>query len=96
VADEIKFEWDAANVEHIARHDVTPQEAQEVFANDPTELGSRFVDGEARFQLVGFSNSGRWLCVIITEREENIRVVTAYDAENRQIETYLRSKGNHL
>jgi uncharacterized DUF497 family protein len=78
---------------HIARHGVTPEEVQEVFANGPTEFGSRFVDGEERFQLVGFTISGRWLCVITTERGENVRVVTAYDADNRQIELYLRSKG---
>lgn len=79
---------------HISRHGVTPEEAQEVFANGPTEFGSRFVDGEERFQIVGFTNSGRWLCVITTERGENVRVVTAYDADNRQIELYLRSKGS--
>jgi len=72
VVDEISFDWDEANMGHIARHGVTPEEAQEVFANGPTEFGSRFVDGEERFQIVGFTNSGRWLCVITTERGENV------------------------
>ena len=74
-------------------HDVTMEEVQQVFANEPTEVSSRFVDGEERFQIIGFTNTGRWLCIITTERGENIRVVTAYDAENRQIEMYLRGKG---
>lgn len=94
MADEIRFDWNQANIGHIARHGITPEEAEQVFANDPIELGSQFVRGEERFQVVGFTTNGRWLCVITTERGENIRVVTAYDAGNWQIESYLRSKGN--
>ena len=27
-----RFEWDEANIEHLARHQVIPAEAEEVFA----------------------------------------------------------------
>jgi len=39
VADKIRFDWDEANVEHIARHNVTPQEIEQVFANGVKDAG---------------------------------------------------------
>lgn len=30
------FEWDLANEEHLAQHDVSPYEVEQVFHNDPT------------------------------------------------------------
>ena len=38
MADEWKFEWDAANVSHIARHKVTQQEAEQALRNEPFDL----------------------------------------------------------
>jgi hypothetical protein len=43
-----QFDWDAANVEHIACHSVTPQEAEQVLLGvtldlDPQEVNSRSV-----------------------------------------------------
>ena len=35
------FDWDNANVGHIAEHDVTPEEAEEVLLGDPLEMVSR-------------------------------------------------------
>ena len=93
VADEIRFDWDEANIGHIARHDVTQEEAQQALANEPLELGARYVGGEERFLSVGHTNGGRWLMVASTERGERIRVITAYDADERYIELSLRSKG---
>ena len=94
MADETRFDWDEANLGHIARHNVVPEEAQQVLANDPLELGSRYVDGEERFRSVGPTNGGRWLLVVSTEREEKIRVITAYDADKRHVELYVRKRGN--
>jgi hypothetical protein len=37
-ADGIEFDWDEANMRHIARHGVTPEEAEEAVTNDPLEL----------------------------------------------------------
>jgi hypothetical protein len=34
-----EFDWDLANVRHIARHDVTPGEAEEALENDPVDPG---------------------------------------------------------
>jgi predicted DNA binding CopG/RHH family protein len=42
VADELVFDWDEANVAHVARHNITPEDVEEVFANsDGSQRGSR-------------------------------------------------------
>jgi uncharacterized DUF497 family protein len=62
-------------------------------ATPPASTPSRYVDDEERFQSVGFTDSGRWLCVITVERGEKIRVITAYDANKRHVEMHLRIRG---
>ena len=43
------FDWDDANVEHMARHDVTPNEAEQVMLNVPIEIDYRVIEGEEKF-----------------------------------------------
>ena len=94
MADELKFEWDAANVTHIARHKVTPKEAEEALLNDPFDLGYEIVDGEERWTSVGHTDNRRVLLLVWTLRGEDVvRVVTAREAEKTSRRTYLRAKG---
>ncbi len=92
MADEIGFDWNEANIGHIARHKVTPEEAEQVLTNDPLELEPQLVDDEMRFPSVGITDRGRWLFVVATVRDEKIRIATAYDAPKYLIELYLRSR----
>lgn len=48
MADEIRFDWDEANIGHIARHGVTPEEAEESMLNDPIDTAYEVVNGEGR------------------------------------------------
>lgn len=96
MADEIGFDWDEANIGHIARHDVKPEEAEQVIANDPLELKPQLIEGEERFPNVGITNGGRWLVVVLTERGAKVRVVTAFDAEKSQVAAYLQMKVGRL
>jgi uncharacterized protein len=90
--DELNFDWDDANIRHIGEHDVKPEEAEEVLLGDPLDLGFDLVDGEERWSYVGETSQGRILRVLITLREERVRVVTAFEASKRQKALYLRSK----
>jgi uncharacterized DUF497 family protein len=47
------FDWDEANIAHIAKHDVKPHEADEVITNNPIDLGYALRNGEGRFVQVG-------------------------------------------
>lgn len=90
------FDWDAANIGHIAEHDVTPEEAEEVVLGDPLEVGFETSAAEEdRWIYVGDTNQGRILQVFITLRGEKIRVVTAFEPTMRDKLLYLKSKAGN-
>jgi hypothetical protein len=49
VADDLGFDWDRANIGHMARHGVTPAEAEQVMLNIPVEIDYQVIGGEERF-----------------------------------------------
>ena len=93
VADDLIFDWDEANVAHIARHGVRPREVEQVFANDPMDLGAETVDGEERYTTVGHTNRLRVLVLAWTMRGDATRPITAFDASERLAKRYLTEKG---
>ena len=46
---ETQFDWDEANIAHLARHKVLPEEAEQVILKDPVEVGVEIVEGEDRY-----------------------------------------------
>jgi uncharacterized protein len=74
------FDWDAANIEHIRRHDVEPFEVVEAFKNSPIPLGKQEVSGEVRYLIAGQTDAGRVLRVVWTPRGMKIRPVTAHES----------------
>lgn len=86
------FEWDEANIGHIAEHDVTPAEAEEVITNNPLDLDYVFRNGEMRLRQAGETSAGRVLAVITVLRNGLTRVVTAYPASRSLRATYLEHK----
>ena len=93
VADELVFDWDEANIAHVARHNVVPEEVEQVLANDPMDLGADVVDGEERFSGVGHTDRLRVLVLAWTMRGEAIRPITAFDASERLANRYLAERG---
>ena len=83
------FDWDDANIQHIARHRVTPEEAEQVFENSPMLVSAHEHSGEDRLLCFGRTNRGRFLTVVYTERNDSIRVVTAYRMTRAQQRMYL-------
>jgi len=86
------FDWDDANIGHIAEHDVAPEEAEEVVLGDPLDVGFEVVDGEDRWAYIGETDEGRILRVTITLRGERMRVVTAFEAPKYWKMFYLEQK----
>jgi uncharacterized DUF497 family protein len=84
---EILFEWDEANVEHIARHGYDPDEVEEVFEGRFKTRKGR----ESSYLCYGRTLDGR-LAVIVFKRlgRQRIRVITARDMEDKERRTYLR------
>lgn len=82
------FDWDAANVEHIARHGVTPEECEEAYRNGPMVIEHQKRKRERRRLCLGETRTGRLLAFVVTERVGKIRFVTAYPMHPKQREIY--------
>ena len=88
----MEFDWDAANVQHIARHDISPREAEEAVLIEPLEADVQRHESEARVLCFGRTRSGRLLTILYTERLGKIRVVTAYEMTKPQQKMYFEGK----
>jgi uncharacterized DUF497 family protein len=93
VDDSIEFDWDDGNTGHIARHGVTPGELEELFMNEPIDLGYEDAVGEPRWTSVGHTGALRVLLVVWTIRGSKIRNITARSASRNLRSQYLKMKG---
>ncbi len=85
------FDWDDSNVDHVARHHVTREEAEEALL-DPRRISTSAytVVSERRWALIGATEDERVLFVVFTRRGRQVRVVTARDATPREKHRYRR------
>lgn len=83
------FEWDRNNLRKIRAHRITREETEQALLNDPIPIYEQDIEGERRFVYYAETNAGRLLAVIVTERADNIRVVTAYGLDAGQAREYL-------
>jgi hypothetical protein len=58
--------WDSWNAAHIARHQVTPDEVEDVCHGDPMTSATY----KGRTRVVGFTRSGRILTVILAPEDD--------------------------
>ncbi len=86
------FEWDRNNLRKIRAHKITKEASEQALINDPIPVYEQDVEGERRFVYYGETDRGRLLAVIVTERGNNLRVVTAYDLDAGQRRDYLERR----
>lgn len=89
----VGFDWDDANAEkNWERHRVTPEEAEDVFFNEPLVVrgDARHSQRERRFLALGQTSRGRRLFVAYTIRVQLIRVISVRDMNRREQEAYAR------
>lgn len=89
----LEFEWDEANIAHIAKHRVLPKESEEVFfdkdnVQDEDLEHSKF---EKRSLIIGKTKKGRLLYQIFTIRGGKIRVISSRDINKREVYIYKQS-----
>ena len=88
------FNWDEENIGHLVRHDIEPEEAEQVTQNRPADLGTELRNGEERIAQVGETDAGRILIVVTTMREKRIRIITAWPAKERLRRYFQTQKRN--
>jgi uncharacterized DUF497 family protein len=91
---DLEFDWDGANADHIARHGVTKEEAEEAVTEDPIDLGYDLEAGEERYQQLGMTRRGRILFVVTTWRGIRLRVVTAFEPDKELVDFFYEQRGN--
>jgi uncharacterized protein len=88
----IEFDWDRANIQHIALHNVSMEEAEFVLNGPTLDVDFQEWFDEERFAEVGVTALGRYLLVVTTWRGDRLRVVTAYDAPMELVEEYHNTR----
>jgi uncharacterized protein len=86
------FDWDDANIEHLAAHGVDPGEAEDALLDPDRLVTPSFGEGESRWVGIGSTEDGRVLTVVFTRRGELARIITAWDATTREKRRYRRGR----
>jgi hypothetical protein len=85
------FQWDDGNLgKNWDKHNVSDEEVEEVFFNDPLVAGAdtRHSKRERRYFALGQTDAGRRLFVAFTIRKTLIRVISARDMTRREQRVY--------
>ena len=89
------FEWDEAkDASNYSKHGVSLAEAATVFT-DPFAIVDDDVYHSAeenRYLIVGYSSEGRLLLVCYTEREDNIRLISARNTTAHEKKNYEQAR----
>ena len=86
---EIEFDWDDGNITHLAAHQVTPTEFEQVMNNDPLELDYELIDNEERYRAAGLTGGVRLLSVVFMVRDGRVRGITAFPATTLDKKAFL-------
>ncbi len=85
------FDWDDGNVEkNWLAHQVTPQEAEQVFFNRPlvVAVDVKHSRSEKRYLVLGQTDEDRPLFIAFTMRKRRIRVISARDMHRKERKVY--------
>ena len=83
-----EFEWDENNIEHIARHNVSPDEIEDVAFNDEPWIKK---GREGTRYMLGYTVAGRYLFAVYVLKSKGIaRVITAIDMDEKTRKLYKR------
>jgi hypothetical protein len=88
----IQFDWDDLNIGHLALHQISSAEAEQVVLNRPVDFESEFRSGEERVSQIGETDAGRILIAVTTLVGEKVRFVTAWPANKYYRRWFLSLK----
>jgi uncharacterized DUF497 family protein len=77
---------------HIARHNISRAEAEQVVESNLFDLERQIRNGERRMLHLGETATGRVLFVVVTVRNKMLRVVTAFPANRKARKFYAEQK----
>lgn len=87
------FEWDQGNItKNWDIHEVTTTECEQIFFNKPLILNRdrRHSQVENRYYVLGRTDRNRLLFAVFAIRDEKVRIISARDMTDSEIERYYR------
>ncbi len=88
----VEFEWNENKAQsNIEKHDVTFEEAAEVFFDPFYQVGDATANNEQRDFIIGYSLSERLLLVVYVERVKRSRIISARPATRTERKLYEES-----
>ena len=88
----VVFDWDQSNLRKIRAHRVKVEEVEQALSRDPVLIYEQDANGEARYVYYGETEGNRLLAIVMTERNDRIRVITAYDLDAGQRRDYMERR----
>jgi hypothetical protein len=86
------FEWDTKKAQaNLERHNVSFEEAAEVFFDPFYQFGDATRGDEQREFVLGYSLSQRILLVVYVDRSERSRIISARPATRQERKQYERA-----
>ncbi|MBI4496410.1 MAG: BrnT family toxin [Chloroflexi bacterium] len=86
----VEFAWDDDNIEHLARHGITPEEVEDLFAG-PLVRRRGGTDAPDRFRVLGRTAAGRYLAIVYQEKARgSVRPFTGWEMRPYERELYER------
>lgn len=92
----IGFDWDEGNsAKNWVKHKVSLAECEELFFNEPliAAADEKHSGQEPRIYVLGQTEAGRRLFVVVTIRDKRIRVISARDMSKREEKEYDDAQG---
>ena len=87
------FEWDQGNItKNWDQHDISSGECEQIFFNRPliVKREKEHSELENRYYVLGRTNLNRLLFAVFTVRNDKIRIISARDMTDKEIEGYLK------
>lgn len=93
------FQWDSGNIQHIIydhpERGNTVAEVESVFSDGHLSVSPNLttIDEESRFKAIGISNQGRVLVIVFVVRNDLIRPISCWPANQQVRKRYYESIG---
>ncbi|HUJ50971.1 MAG TPA: BrnT family toxin [Bryobacteraceae bacterium] len=86
------FDWDENNRRKLKAHRVTTADVEQALSQAPILVYEQEAHDEVRYVYYGETKRGRLLAIVLTERADKIRVITAYTLDAGQKRDYLERR----
>jgi uncharacterized DUF497 family protein len=91
--DDCEFDWDEQNEGHLAKHDISRADAEDVLTGNHILMEYQMEGNEQRWIAVGATRTGRVLNIVFAVRGEAIRPITGWTADKETAALYLEQWG---